>query len=152
MKEVYERKLNEVVTLIYSDQRKRSVSRGYDMPNYTKSELKKWIKSQPRFKEIWLAWFESGFKTMLKPSCDRLDDYVGYRFDNLQLVTFEENLRKPQLKNRAAIVGTCLSTGSVLKFDGICSAEDYFDMKGSGIGRVLRGERRSAFGRTWSYQ
>jgi hypothetical protein len=64
------------------------------MPTYSKDELKEWMLSQKEYHRLHAEWVESGHDKDKAPSCDRIDDYKGYSFDNIRIVTWGENSRK----------------------------------------------------------
>lgn len=78
----------------FRHQIKHSKTRNHDLPKYTKAELKEWMLSSPDFNILYRDWVISGYDKSLKPSIDRLDDYKGYSFDNIRVVTWVENNRK----------------------------------------------------------
>lgn len=79
-----------VIRVIYKTQKRNNKNRGHgDMP-YTKKELSKWLYENG-FKKIYDKWIDSGKCKGLKPSVDRLNDFFGYSFDNIRLVTWSEN-------------------------------------------------------------
>jgi hypothetical protein len=78
---------------MYYNQKKNAKARNYALPNYSMVELREWVYSQPNFNELYDNWVKSGFDKNLSPSCDRLDDYKPYSFDNLQIVTWKQNLK-----------------------------------------------------------
>lgn len=93
------RTLNGLLTNIYSNQLQSSKRRGHPQPEYNKSELKKWIIEQSNFKKLYIDWEKSNWKKGLIPSIDRLDDNLGYSFDNIQLVPWYYNdIRGRKLK------------------------------------------------------
>ena len=59
---------------------------------YSKDCLAKWLYDNG-FKEKYKKWKLSGFNKSIKPSVDRVDSNLGYSFDNIQLVAWEENRR-----------------------------------------------------------
>ncbi len=73
-----------VIIGIYSRQKINSRKRNHPLPSYSKSELKEWMYNEG-FKLLYDNWLASDFSKWLKPSCDRLDDYKGYSFDNMRL-------------------------------------------------------------------
>lgn len=79
---------------IFNTQKRNSKSRNHPMPSYTRLELYEWMCKQSNFDSLFIAWKKSKYKTNLKPSIDRLNDYLPYTFDNIQLVTCEVNLIK----------------------------------------------------------
>ncbi len=78
----------------YATQKSKAKKRGYAPPAYTEKELLDWSKSNPEFHLLFEAWEQSGYKSNFKPSFDRLNDYISYRLDNLQVVTWNENNQK----------------------------------------------------------
>lgn len=48
-------------------------------------------KNLKDFKRIHKVWVDSGYKTLLTPSIDRIDNSRGYTVDNLQWLTKEQN-------------------------------------------------------------
>lgn len=90
----YYRSKRGLALQMHTHQRQSSVKRGHPEPSYTKEKLYDWLMSQPKFHELYDNWVKSGFNSKLRPSIDRLDDYKGYSFDNIQLMTFKENNQK----------------------------------------------------------
>ena len=90
----YVKTIPGLISEIYACQRKHSKKRNHNMPNYTKQEFGEWLLSQINFDILYNQWVKSGYKNELKPSVDRLDDYKGYSFDNIQLITWGENREK----------------------------------------------------------
>lgn len=88
-----------VLAQTYSTQKTRSKQRGHQPPNYTKEELRRFILSYPGFRKLWRDWLKSSFNKMLRPSCDRINDDLGYTFSNLRVVTWEENLKSKKTKS-----------------------------------------------------
>lgn len=92
----YRRTKIGLISSLYNHQRKSSRKRGYEMPTYTRQELKDWLLGQKLFHELFQRWESSNFDVWLKPSVDRIDDYKSYSFDNVQLMTWRENFDKYQ--------------------------------------------------------
>lgn len=67
----------------------RSKSRGWSL-NFNRAELDIWVMSQG-FDSLYTRWECSGFKSSLRPSIDRKDRALPYQWDNMRLVTWEEN-------------------------------------------------------------
>lgn len=78
---------------IYYNQVKSCKRRNMDLPTYTKEELYEWLINDINFEELYKNWVQSDFSTKLVPSVDRLDNKLSYTFNNIQLVTWEENNR-----------------------------------------------------------
>ena len=88
------RTLDGFVRVSYNGQTSRSATRGYGHPDYSKSELKDWLTKNIVFSKLFQEWESSGYEKDLRPSIDRIDDYAGYTFSNIQLMTFKENREK----------------------------------------------------------
>jgi len=80
-----------LISRIYSHQKGNSKRRGHNPPTYTKGELKDWLFNKQEFHELFYIWAESGYDKLSLPSCDRIDDYLSYSIDNIQLITWGEN-------------------------------------------------------------
>lgn len=63
---------------------------------FTKEEFINWIDDNYRdkFNELFDDYVNSNCEKMLNSSIDRIDDYKSYVFDNMQLITWEENYIK----------------------------------------------------------
>lgn len=75
-----------VVALLYSTQRAKSKKRGHPAPAYTRDQLFTWLWAQPTADTLYKLWELSGYDKDLKPSVDRLDDYLPYQLDNIRLI------------------------------------------------------------------
>jgi len=93
-KRLYRCSKNGIASVIYYSQRRSSKLRGHDMPDYTLGEFRAWLLDSSLFHEIYDLWVSGGCLTKQKPSVDRLDDYLPYRFSNIQVMTWEQNHNK----------------------------------------------------------
>jgi len=91
---IYNRTRKGLVKCMYSHQLVTSKRRNHNKPLYNLKELRKWIYNQKNFEELYNNWIKSWYNTNLIPSIDRLNNYEWYSFDNIQLITWEENNRK----------------------------------------------------------
>ena len=149
-----------IITAIYSSQKRNSIKRGHASPLYTRKELHKWVTTHKNFNQLYDNWVDSGYLTKLKPSIDRIDDYLGYSFDNIRLVSYQDNHRK-SYEDRHNGVNTKASK-TVLQFtkDGEYVAT-YYSPKNANlntgvsdgsISRVCKGDRKTAGGFIWEYK
>ena len=76
---------------IYSKQVQSSKRRNMPLPTYSKDELRDWLMASQEFHHIFNLWIISGFDTRLAPSIDRVDPYKSYTFDNIEVMTWNEN-------------------------------------------------------------
>jgi hypothetical protein len=79
-----------VFRVIYKTQKRHQRLRGHGQIPYTKRELQDWCY-QNGFKKLFKEWRESGHKTGLKPSVDRIDSTLGYSIGNIRLGTWQQN-------------------------------------------------------------
>ena len=90
----YTRSKHGVALGIMANQIESCKARGYTPPLYSFDELEAWLFSQPVFHSIYDAWVVSGYKKGFKPSVDRINDYISYRLDNIQIVNWFDNNQK----------------------------------------------------------
>ena len=95
----YRRTPKGVTANMLARQRSSSKHRGHPEPDYSLEEFREWVLSHPNFASMYDTWVESDYDKYLKPSVDRLNDYEGYSFDNIQLVTWKANLKKSHANN-----------------------------------------------------
>lgn len=91
---------------IYKHQVRNSKQRGHNAPEYTLEEFTKWIYNQNNFNILFENWEKSGYKKELIPSCDRLENSKGYSFDNIELVTFKENVNRAYNDTKNCVLGS----------------------------------------------
>lgn len=99
----YRRTPGGLITLIYANQKMTSTKAGRDLPTYTKQELLTWMQSQPNFKQIWDDWVSSEYQKELSPSVDRKDNTLSYTLDNIQLVTWRQNLLNQKHQQKTGV-------------------------------------------------
>lgn len=103
----YRRTKNGFVNNIYRNQKKSSKNRGHTPPEYSLEQLKEWCFTQDIFIKLFDNWVYSGYDKNEAPSIDRIDDYKGYSFDNIQLMTWKENLVKSFTEKKQGINNKC---------------------------------------------
>lgn len=87
----FTRSIPGLIKAIYANQKAKSVKRGYQAPQYTEAQLLEWVQNQPEFQSLYDDWVASNYSSALKPSVDRLNDYVSYQLDNIRLTTWQQN-------------------------------------------------------------
>ena len=156
---LYRKSIEGIITQTYSHQKGCSINRGHLPPTYTRAELKGWLLAQPHFIPLYNAWVESDYVKNLKPSVDRINDSIGYTFENIQLVTFGENTRKQYDKilsgekvnfhrkvNQYTLEGKYIQT-----FSSAQEAKRVLDKKGIAITGCCLGTHPTAGGFYWRY-
>tara|TARA_R110000824_G_scaffold321983_1_gene508765 strand:+ start:252 stop:833 length:582 start_codon:yes stop_codon:yes gene_type:complete len=145
--------------LIYNTQVSKSKKRGYEPPTYTKQEfIDKYINNDT-YLYHYCNWVVGGYKKEYSPSFDRLDDYKGYSFDNIQIMYWFENDSKGRLdrkngvnnKHSKAVVGTNIKTGEKIEFHSAMEAERNGFNHGN-IASCCTGKVRQHKGYTWKHK
>ncbi len=150
-----------VVSHIYNGQKTSSKKRGHPAPSYTKKELKEWLFSQKLFHELFDMWVIFDYDKDSKPSCDRVDDNVGYMLSNLELKMWCENSSKEHLKhlNGSTQVNKDYKGVEQITLDGEVVGV-YFSMNHAGrvtginqqnISAVCLGKRKTAGTYVWRF-
>lgn len=104
-----------LITRIYCNQKYRTKNKKLPRISYNKKELSKWLLSQDKFHILYDNWKYNGFDKNLVPSLDRIDVYKGYSFENIRLVTWEENNKNGNIGRKNGRNGK--QNKPVLQFD-----------------------------------
>lgn len=119
-----------LISKIYHHQKETSKRRNHKEPTYTRLELQKWCFNKKNFHVIYDNWVFSNYDKMMRPSCDRTDDYLGYDLSRLKLGTWKDNFDKGHLdrkkginnKMSKAVVGMNIETGAQIYFHSMNEA------------------------------
>jgi len=115
---------------LYFCQKENSKKRNYVQPLYSLKEFSDWCVSQKKFHKLFKTWKKKDYIKNLRPSCDRLDDYKSYTFENIQLLNWEENKKKGHFdrknginnKGSRPVIGINKITGVKVKYYSIMDA------------------------------
>lgn len=129
------------------------------LPSYSKEWLKNWLFSNPEFHRIYDLWVLSDFDSYMKPSVDRINDYVSYTEYNIQLMTWKENCfklyeDKKQGRNNKISNAVCMYSkdGELIeKFHSLSEAERKTSISRTNISLCCKGIRKRAGGFTWKF-
>ena len=143
----------------YSSQKLRSKKRNHAPPLYTKDQLLNWVIEQPMFDGLWNNWVNSKYSKNLKPSIDRIDDTKGYSFDNIQMMTWDENNKKGHLDSFNGTNTSNCKAVDKLTLEGEFIAKYHSSSAAArGIGKLVadiclccKGGRKTAYGFKWRY-
>ena len=157
---IRERTKAGLVHKIYGQQRSRSKTANRIMPTYTLQELKQWFREQPNANQLYDAWKASGYDKWLKPSVDRKDDDKGYSMDNIQLMTWRENLdkshsdRKSGRNNKAnkAVVQMDMDGEFIAEYHSQSEAGRVVGLLQGSIRQCCIGKSKSAGGFKWKHR
>lgn len=151
-----EQKLSEFMTRTFSSMRHKSKRRGHEMPKFSKNEFVEWLYTQD-IEIKWKKYIDSGYNNHLRPSVDRIDDYVGYEFENMQVITWRENHIKginsikhhERSKNQHLTKPCFLYTKSgefVAAFENYKKASIHIGCHHASISRAVTGKRKTLKG------
>ena len=77
--DTYDKTEKGVIRVIYKTQKRHNKLRGHGEMPYSKAELSSWLYSNG-FKKLYDEWVSSGYLSDLKPSVDRINNFIGYSF------------------------------------------------------------------------
>jgi hypothetical protein len=134
---------------------------------FSKDEFIIWINDKYKdiLKELFDIYVESNFDKYKAPSIDRIDDYKSYTFDNMQLLSWEENDIKGNncLKNKKScseVAKKYLSKGVeqldlkdnvINTYCSVREAERQTGFCSSAIAKCCRGKGLTSKGYKWRY-
>jgi len=131
--------LEEYPKRMYNNQRQNSKKRGRPYPNYSYEEFKEYLFKETNYKELYKAYEESGFDKYLAPSTDRKNPLGNYTFDNIQIITWQDNNRKgadeAHLTTKPNKVIHYQLNGEVRVYDSIIEASEKTNTKQGHISR-----------------
>ena len=93
-----------VIRVVYKTMKRHNKLRGFGEMPFSKEDFSSWLYNN-NFKNLYDNWIKSDKDSRSKPSVDRLDDFKGYQFDNMSLVTWQDN-KDHQTKDILTGVGT----------------------------------------------
>jgi len=140
-----------LISSIYKNQKTNSKLRNYEEPKYTKLELENWLYSQNNFETLYNNWIKSNYNKKLRPSVDRLNDYKEYSFDNIQLITWEENNKKEREKSKKSINQYNKDLKLINSFNSIKEASFITNISQNSINNNLKKLSKTSGGFIWKY-
>lgn len=149
-----------LINNIYDIQVVKSKKRNHRPPEYNRKEFTEWFLNHSDFDNIYNKWVESNYFTDLRPSVDRLDNKLGYSFNNIRLVTWYENNHK-EFENRKnginndfskTIVQYDLNMNFIKEHYSIRSASRELNCLHGGIMRCCKLKQSRAYGFIWRYK
>lgn len=146
-----------LVTCIYSRQKQRSILKGFPKPTYSLEELRAWMLEQPIYHRLHSEWVASGYKRGKIPSCDRINDYQGYSFDNIQIVSWKQNQKNyfnDQMngvnnKHNKSVSQYSMDGEFIKEFHSRAEASRQTGINSTGISACARGKQAHAGGFLW---
>ncbi len=136
---------------MYQMQKQKSRLRNHPLPDYTQDELMEVTLDMPFFHTLHDEWIKSDYDSDLKPSYDRIDKYLPYTKDNIQLMTWEENNEKGRLEKCKAIEQFTKEEVYITTYYSAVEAEVQTKVNRGSIARCCKFKRKTAGGFKWQY-
>ena len=158
---IYLRTKKGLVKKIISSQKQSSKMRGHNPPAYSRQELKDWLYSQKLFHELYDKYKQNGYKRLLVPSIDRIDDYKPYTMDNITLTTWNKNKnrghtdRKNGINNKVnkAVLQIDKYNGTIIEtYHSQHEAMRKTGISNMCISSVCLGKNKTAGGYVWKFK
>jgi hypothetical protein len=89
-KQKYRRSIFGLIKRIYYNHT-HTMNRDVSPATYSFKEFYLFIINQPNFNNLYINWVINNYDRYLTPSCDRINENLGYSLDNIQLVTWKIN-------------------------------------------------------------
>jgi len=139
------------VTKAYSGMLQRTKKHNHKEVDFSKEEFKVWVLIQPNYQELFDEWEIADYETRYIPTPDRLDDNLGYYFDNMQLLSYEDNRAKQTLTQFKGVLQ--LRAGEVVgNFVSVDEASRNTGVHRGGIAKCCKGEQQKSGGFAWKYK
>jgi len=148
-----------LIKSMYRSQQSSTIARNFTPIGYSLEEFIEWMVFNPKLKDLFISWKNSGYKKMLKPSIDRIDDYGGYSFENIQLMSWQENMDKAFIDIKSGKNSKTLRAIVVFKdghyldeYKSIAITVRKLNIKRGGIMNVLNGNIKQFNGFVFYYK
>lgn len=152
-KDEWKKSYSGVVSTLYSAILWRSKKRGWGELSFTLEDFKVWFPLNGGA-DKYVAWAKADYKRGLKPSVDRMDVLGKYLFENMQVLTSQENKRKGDLEKEILwgkkIAQVDLSGNVIAVYSSAKFAAKYMGVDQDKINRCARTGHKTS-GSYWKY-
>jgi len=157
-KEYYKTKKG-LASRMYESQKYYSKIRKHPTPSYPKEVFVQWIMQQSEYHFIYDKWLVTNYNKDFKPSIDRINDYLPYTLENIQLTTWKENIDrghkdiKDGINNKVSVAVDQFSLGDVFirSFHSMSEANRILGVSQGGISSACKGKQITAGGYKWKH-
>ena len=140
-----------VLNIIYRNQLLRQKRKGIKV-DYTYEEFKQKYLFDSKFLKLYKQWVLSNYDTNKKTSFDRIDSKKEYSFDNLQVVTWEENNKKGRQEKKKAVDKYDINNNFLKSYNSISDASKDVGVYKSNISACCKGKTKTSGGFIWKYK
>ena len=149
-----------MIKKIYRTQIASSRKRGETLPAYTRQELETWLYAQALFHLLYTNWVKFGYQKRHRPSVDRISDFVSYTMENIQLMTFQQNVEKSGREHKngtgrgpgTPVIQWTLGGCKVKEFRTSSEAGRDLNIDPSSIIKCANNKSKTAGGFLWKYK
>lgn len=146
--ENYRKSPKGVLTNMYDHMRRRHPI------TFTLKEFHKRFLSDPKYLRLYSEWVNGGYKKILRPSLDRINNKKDYTFENTQMLTWGDNRFKQTMERRVR-KGAVLQIQEGYIVNRFKSQKEAVKMTGLNqglISEVLNGKRNHTGGFQFVYE
>ena len=148
--EKYQKTPKGVLNIIYRNQLLKQKRKNIKV-EYSYEEFKKRYLNDEKYLYLYKKWELSGYNTNEKPSFDRIDRNKGYCFDNLQILTWEENNQKGRKECMKPVIQYDLKGNYIKQYNSIIEASKDNNVYHSNISACCKGKLNKTGGYIWKY-
>ena len=146
----YQRTPKGVLNIIYRNQLTKQKRKGIKV-NYTYEEFKNKYLYDNTYLNLYNNWVKNNYLSKYKPSFDRIDNKKDYSFDNLQIITWEENNNKGRKEKYKKVDMYDLNGNYIKTFNSIIEASKEVNIYKSNISACCKRKLKSSAGYIWKY-
>lgn len=139
-----------VLNTIYRNQKNKEKRKGIKV-EYTYKEFKEKYLKDSIFIKLYNNWISNNCESRYKPSFDRIDHLKNYSFDNLQIITWEENNKKGRQEVMKAVNKYDLNNNFLKSYKSIVEASEDIGIYKSNISSCCKGKTKTCGGFIWKY-
>lgn len=157
---LYKRTFNGLMSEIYSGQKTSSVLRGFGEITILKKDVIEFCENNEEFMKMFKEWEKSNYYLDLRPTLDRIDNSIGYTIENIQPMTYRDNVNKEHksryngssnfIKNR--VIQMDKEENEIEEFHSISEAARQTGGNQSHIGSCCNGKRKTHLGFKWKFK
>lgn len=149
-----------LTTHIYLMQKASCKKCNNPIPTYTALELRGWLFNQLLFHHLYTLWVTSGYDKWQKPSVNRLNDYISYTLNNIELTTrrgnmnkYHEDVRLGVNKKTSKAINQYTKQGKfIATYRSLTVAQVATGIHNAHISKVCHSIRKTAGGYIWKFK